>query len=75
MRARISFYSVTRIQRISVFASGTEHEQRHAVTVLLVDGKVTIKGSDGSTEEFNVSGGFLSVANNRVSVLGESATQ
>jgi F-type H+-transporting ATPase subunit epsilon len=36
---------------------------------------VTIKGADGSTEEFNVSGGFLSVANNRVSVLGESATQ
>ena len=42
---------------------------------VLVDGKVSIKGVDGSTEEFNVSGGFLSVANNRVSVLGESATQ
>ena len=42
---------------------------------VLVDGKVSIKGVDGSTEEFDVSGGFLSVANNRVSVLGESATQ
>jgi F0F1-type ATP synthase epsilon subunit len=26
-------------------------------------------------QEFDVSGGFISVANNRVSVLGESATQ
>jgi len=41
---------------------------------VLVDGTVTIKGVDGSSEEFTVSGGFLSVANNRVSVLGESAT-
>ena len=39
---------------------------------VLVDGKVTIKGSDGSTNEFNVSGGFLSVSNNRVSILAES---
>jgi F-type H+-transporting ATPase subunit epsilon len=36
---------------------------------VLVDGKVTIKGS---TNEFNVSGGFLSVSNNRVSILAES---
>ncbi|MEN9517269.1 MAG: hypothetical protein RLZZ159_1135 [Actinomycetota bacterium] len=42
---------------------------------VLVDGKVSIKTDSGSIEEFNVSGGFLSVANNRVSVLGESATQ
>ena len=39
---------------------------------VLVDGKVTIKGTDGSTSEFNVSGGFLSVSNNRVSILAES---
>ena len=42
---------------------------------VLVDGAVSIKGVDGTITEFNVSGGFLSVANNRVSVLGESATQ
>jgi F-type H+-transporting ATPase subunit epsilon len=42
---------------------------------VLVDGKVSIKSEDGSAIEFNVSGGFLSVANNRVSVLGESAAQ
>ena len=42
---------------------------------VLVDGKVSIKGEDGSNQEFTVSGGFLSVANNRVSVLGESAVQ
>ena len=39
---------------------------------VLVDGKVTIKGTDGSTSEFNVSGGFLSVSNNRVSILAEA---
>ena len=39
---------------------------------VLVDGKVTIKGTDGSVSEFNVSGGFLSVSNNRVSILAES---
>lgn len=38
----------------------------------LVDGKVTIKGVDGETSEFEVHGGFLSVANNRVSILGEA---
>ena len=35
---------------------------------VLVDGKVSITGVDGSTSDFNVSGGFLSVSNNRVSV-------
>lgn len=39
---------------------------------VLVDGKVTIKGVDGGTSEFQVNGGFLSVANNRVSILGEA---
>lgn len=38
---------------------------------VLVDGKVSIKASDGSTAEFEVHGGFLSVANNRVSILTE----
>ena len=42
---------------------------------VLVDGKVSIKTEGGSVEEFTVSGGFLSVANNRLSVLGESAVQ
>jgi F-type H+-transporting ATPase subunit epsilon len=39
---------------------------------VLVDGTVTIKGTDGSTTDFIISGGFLSVANNRVSILTES---
>lgn len=39
---------------------------------VLVDGAVSIKGIDGSTTEFTVSGGFLSVANNRVSILTET---
>lgn len=39
---------------------------------VLVDGVVSIKGSDGSNNEFTVSGGFLSVSNNRVSILAES---
>ena len=39
---------------------------------VLVDGAVSIKGEDGSVQDFNVQGGFLSVANNRVSILTES---
>ena len=39
---------------------------------VLVDGAVSIKGVDGTTKEFNVKGGFLSVSNNRVSILTES---
>lgn len=39
---------------------------------VLVDGVVSIKATDGTTNEFNVSGGFLSVSNNRVSILAES---
>ena len=39
---------------------------------VLVDGKVVINGTDGSVSEFNVNGGFLSVSNNRVSILAES---
>ena len=41
---------------------------------VLVDGTVTIKGTDGSTTDFIISGGFLSVANNRVSILTESVS-
>ena len=41
---------------------------------ILVDGKVTIKGSDGSAIDFAVHGGFLSVSNNRVSILTESVS-
>ena len=39
---------------------------------VLVDGAVKIKGVDGSVKEFVVSGGFLSVSNDRVSILTES---
>jgi len=39
---------------------------------VLVDGEVSIKGVDGSTTAFNVSGGFLSVSNNHVSILTET---
>ena len=39
---------------------------------VLVDGAVSIKSVDGTTKEFNVQGGFLSVSNDRVSILTES---
>ena len=39
---------------------------------VLVDGLVSIKVADGSIQEFNVRGGFLSVSNDRVSILTES---
>lgn len=39
---------------------------------VLVDGMVSIKTADGVTQ-FAVHGGFLSVSNNRVSILTESA--
>jgi F-type H+-transporting ATPase subunit epsilon len=39
---------------------------------VLVDGQVSIKGTDGTITEFGVRGGFLSVSNNRVSILTES---
>lgn len=40
---------------------------------VLVDGAVSIKFADGATKEFKVHGGFLSVSNDRVSILTESA--
>ena len=39
---------------------------------VLVDGSVSIKAEDGTTKEFNIQGGFLSVSNDRVSILTES---
>jgi F-type H+-transporting ATPase subunit epsilon len=39
---------------------------------VLVDGAVNIKVADGTTQSFNVHGGFLSVSNDRVSILTES---
>jgi F-type H+-transporting ATPase subunit epsilon len=39
---------------------------------VLVDGQVSIKVTDGTTQDFNIHGGFISVSNNRVSILGES---
>ena len=39
---------------------------------VLVDGLVTIKVADGTTKEFTVKGGFLSVNNDRVSILTET---
>ena len=41
---------------------------------VLVDGTVSITGVDGSTSDYNVSGGFLSVSNNRVSILSETVS-
>jgi F-type H+-transporting ATPase subunit epsilon len=40
---------------------------------VLTDGSVSIKASDGSVNDFVINGGFISVSNNRVSILGESA--
>jgi F-type H+-transporting ATPase subunit epsilon len=40
---------------------------------VLADGTVSIKTADGSINDFVINGGFISVANNRVSILGESA--
>ena len=42
---------------------------------VLVPGLVTIHATDGSTPDFNMAGGFLSVNNNRVSILGEVAAK
>ena len=39
---------------------------------VLVDGQVSIKAVDGGVHEFAVNGGFLSVNQNRVSILGEA---
>jgi len=39
---------------------------------VLVDGVVRIDGVDGASTEFIVNGGFISVSNNRVSILTES---
>jgi len=41
---------------------------------VLVDGAVSIKSVDGTTKEFKVQGGFLSVSNDRVSILTESVS-
>ncbi|CAB4866817.1 MAG: F0F1 ATP synthase subunit epsilon [Actinobacteria bacterium] len=41
---------------------------------VLVDGVVSITAVDGSTTDFNVSGGFLSVSNNSVSILTETVS-
>jgi F-type H+-transporting ATPase subunit epsilon len=43
------------------------------VLALLVPGPVTVRGTDGETVEAAVHGGFLSVAEDRVSVLAEVA--
>lgn len=39
---------------------------------VLAHWKVTIKATDGTETDFDVHGGFLSVSNNRVSILTES---
>ncbi|MCX6434803.1 MAG: F0F1 ATP synthase subunit epsilon [Actinomycetes bacterium] len=41
---------------------------------VLVDGQVSIKGTDGTVTEFQVAGGFISVSNDRVSILTETAS-
>ena len=40
---------------------------------VLVPGVVSIKGSDGTTTEFTMDGGFISVSKNRVSILGQAS--
>ncbi len=40
---------------------------------VLVDGEVIIKETSGQSTTFMINGGFLSVNNNRVSILGESS--
>ena len=40
---------------------------------VLVPGVVTIHEVDGSTVDFNMASGFISVNKNRVSILGEEA--
>jgi F-type H+-transporting ATPase subunit epsilon len=40
---------------------------------VLVDGEVTINESSGQKTTFRIHGGFLSVNNDRVSILGESS--
>jgi F-type H+-transporting ATPase subunit epsilon len=42
---------------------------------VLVDGVVRVDGVDGTSTEFNVHGGFISVSNNRVSILTESTNK
>lgn len=39
---------------------------------VLADGKVSIKSADGVVNDFLINGGFISVSNNRVSILGEA---
>ncbi len=39
---------------------------------VLTEGEISIKAVDGSEHKFNLKGGFISVAKNRVSILGES---
>ena len=42
---------------------------------VLVPGLVSIKCTDGTNPEFNMASGFISVNNNRVSILGEEVNQ
>ena len=39
---------------------------------VLADGTVSIKSTDGTTNDFVINGGFISVSKNRVSILGEA---
>lgn len=41
---------------------------------VLADGTVSIKAADGTSNDFVIHGGFISVSKNRVSILGESAS-
>jgi len=51
-----------------------EVKQNHASLMSMLDiGKVTIRRENGSDEVFTVSGGFVEVHNNEVTVLAESA--
>jgi F-type H+-transporting ATPase subunit epsilon len=38
---------------------------------VLADGEVVVKAADGNEHKFLIAGGFISVAKNRVSILGQ----
>jgi F-type H+-transporting ATPase subunit epsilon len=38
---------------------------------VLADGDVVVSATDGSKHEFKINGGFISVAKNQVSILGQ----
>ena len=63
---------------ISVTAPGTEGylgvlAQHAPLITALAPGKITVRNASGALEEYTVTGGFLQVADNRATVLADSA--